>query len=116
MKISFGLRTIALLLAMVFLFAGCVSTTMIQSDPPGAKLYLNGEPVGTTPYTHSDTKPVGSTNIVRLTKEGYEDLTTSFSRNEEVDVGAVIGGIFFLFPFLWTMKYKPFHNYELIEK
>ncbi len=116
MKISLGLRTIALLLALVFLFTGCVSTTMIQSDPPGAKLYLNGEPVGTTPYTHSDTKPVGSTTIVRLTKEGYKDLTTSFSRNEEVDVGAVIGGIFFLFPFLWTMKYKPFHNYELIKE
>jgi hypothetical protein len=51
-----------------------------------------------------------------LTKEGYEDFMASFSRDEEVDVGAVIGGIFFLFPFLWTMKYKPFHTYELERK
>jgi len=48
--------------------------------------------------------------------EGYEDFLGSFSRDEEVDVGAIIGGIFFLFPFLWTMKYKPFHTYELKRK
>jgi hypothetical protein len=36
-----------------------------------------------------------------------------FCRNEEADVGAIIGGIFFLFPFLWTMKYKPGRLYEL---
>jgi hypothetical protein len=49
-----------------------------------------------------------------LEKEGYEPLNTIFSRNEEVDPGAIVGGVFFLFPFLWTMKYKPTHNYELM--
>jgi hypothetical protein len=86
---------------------------MIQSNPSGVKVYLNGEPVGTTPYTHRDTKIVGSTTTVKLKKEGYAPLNTSFSRNEEVDVGAIIGGVFVLVPFLWTMKYKPIHIYEL---
>lgn len=86
---------------------------MIQSNPSGAKVYLNGEPVGTTPYTHQDTKIVGSTTTVKLEKEGYEPLNTSFSRDEEADVGAIIGGIFVWVPFLWTMKYKPTHTYEL---
>jgi hypothetical protein len=86
---------------------------MIQSNPSGAKVYLNGEPVGTTPYTHQDTKIVGSTTIVKLEKEGYEPLNTFFSRNEEADIGAIIGGIFVWVPFLWTMKYKPTHTYEL---
>ncbi|MGM0667471.1 MAG: PEGA domain-containing protein [Bacteroidota bacterium] len=116
MKLSFSVKAIALLLAISVLFASCASTTIIQSDPPGAKLYLNGEPVGETPYTHTDTRIIGSTNTVMLTKEGYEDFMASFSRDEEVDIGAVIGGIFFLFPFLWTMKYKPFHTYELERK
>ena len=98
------------------MFSSCVSTTMIQTSPSGAKVYLDGESVGTTPYTHSDTKVVGSTTTVLIKKEGYEDFVTSISRNEEVDVGAVVGGIFFLFPFFWTMKYKPIHNYELVIK
>jgi hypothetical protein len=86
---------------------------MIQSNPSGAKVYLNDEPVGTTPYIHRDTKIVGSTTTVKLEKEGYDPLNTSFSRDEEVDVGAIIGGLFVLVPFLWTMKYRPIHTYEL---
>lgn len=107
-------KTTSLLLAGAILISGCASTTMIQSSPDGAKLYLNGEPVGTTPYSHTDTKIVGSTNTVKLELQGYEPLNASFSRNEEVDAGAIIGGLLFIFPFLWTMKYKPFHNFELV--
>ena len=106
-------KTISLLLAGAVLLTSCASTTMIQSNPNGAKVYLNGEPVGTTPYTHRDTKIVGSTTTVKLEKEGYDPLNTSFSRDEEVDDGAIIGGIFVLVPFLWIMKYKPTHTYEL---
>ncbi|NUM31898.1 MAG: PEGA domain-containing protein [Bacteroidetes bacterium] len=112
-KKSMTKKTISLLLAGSVLLTSCASTTIIQSNPSGAKVYLNGEPVGTTPYTHRDTKIIGSTNIVKLEKEGYDPLNTSFSRDEEVDVGAIIGGFFVLFPFLWAMKYKPTHTYEL---
>ncbi len=51
---------------------------------------------------------------IRLEKEGYESFNTNICRNEEADVGAIIGGVFLLVPFLWTMKYKPTHTYELI--
>jgi uncharacterized lipoprotein YajG len=44
-------KLLALILAGSILLSGCVSTTMIQSNPSNAKLYLNGEPVGRTPYT-----------------------------------------------------------------
>lgn len=103
----------AILLAGSVLMTSCTSSTMIQSIPTGAKIYIDGEPAGVTPYKHSDTKTIGSTTMVKLEKEGYESMNTNFSRNEEVDAGAVIGGFFFLVPFLWTMKYKPVHTYEL---
>lgn len=107
-------KTISILLSSTILLTSCASTTVIQSNPSGAKVFLNGESVGTTPYTHRDTKIVGCVTSVKLDKEGYNALNTSFSRDEEVDVGAVIGGIFVLVPFLWTMKYKPTHTYELV--
>lgn len=109
-----GTKTISFFLAGSIFVSSCIGTTTIRSIPSGAKLYLNGESVGTTPYTHRDTKIIGSTNYIVLEKAGYEPLNTSFSRDEEVDVGAVIGGCFYLVPFLWTMKYKPNHIYELV--
>lgn len=110
---GFLTRLIASLLGLSIFLTSCSSTTVIQSSPSPARLYLNGEPVGETPYTHTDTRIVGSTTTVRLEKEGYETLHTFFSRDEEADVGAIVGGIFLLFPFLWLMKYKPSHFYEL---
>ena len=42
---------------------------------------------------------IGSTNYIVLEKAGYEPLNTSFSRDEEVDVGAVVCGCFYWYPF-----------------
>ena len=114
MKKEITTKVASVVLAGAMLFSSCGSSTMIQSSPGSAKLYLDGESVGITPYTHRDSKIVGSTTSVKLEKEGYETYNASFSRNEDADVGAIIGRIFFLFPFLWTMKYKPSRTYELV--
>lgn len=112
-KVTKATKVISILLAGSLLLTSCASTTMIQSSPNGAKLYLEGETAGRTPYSLTDTKIVGSCTSVRLEKPGYETFNADICKNEQVDVGAVIGGIFFLFPFLWTMKYKPVHRYDL---
>ena len=96
--------------------SGCSSTTLIQSVPNGAKLYLDGESVGTTPYSLRDTKITGSSTIIKLIMDDYEPLIATITKDEEINAGAVIGGVFFLIPFLWTMEYKPVHNYELIKQ
>lgn len=114
MKIkTFTTKTVSLVLASLIFLSSCASTTMIQSNPSGAKVYLNGEPVGKTPFAYTDTKILGSTTRVKLVKDGYDEYNTSFSRNEEADVGAIIGGILIWVPLLWTMRYKPNHMYEL---
>jgi len=95
------------------LVAGCTSTTVIHSRPEGAKVYEDNVYVGTTPYTQKDTKIVGTKTPLRLTMEGYEPFETHLSKDEKPDVGAIAGGFFFLFPFLWTEGYQPEHTYDL---
>ena len=102
------------ILAIATLVTACASTTKIDSTPAGATLYINGEKAGTTPYTYTDTKIVGSAVQLKIKKEGYEDFQTTLTRNEEADVGAIVGGVFTLVPLLWSMKYKPTHTYELV--
>jgi hypothetical protein len=111
-RFSRSFRLAAAATGLFFLYA-CSSSTIIQSQPSGAKLYLNGEPVGSTPYTMTDTKMIGSITTVRLEAPGYETTTGAITRNEEFDVGACIGGFFLLVPFLWLFKYKPTHTFEM---
>jgi len=94
-------------------FAGCASSTVLQSQPPGARVFLNGQPVGVTPYTMTDTKIIGSTTQVRLEYPGYQPIDTAISRNEELDVLALIGGILVLVPLLWVLDYQPMHLYVM---
>jgi hypothetical protein len=98
---------------IVALFAGCTSTTVIHSKPEGATVYIDDMNVGKTPYTQKDSKIVGTKIVVRLKLEGYEPFETSIYKDEQVDVGAIVGGVFVLFPFLWTEGYQPEHTYEL---
>jgi hypothetical protein len=92
--------------------SGCASTTVIRSSNPNAKIYVDGELKGQGTVSHTDQKIVGSTTHVRLQEEGCQAETFSFSRGEEFDVGACIGGVFVLVPFLWVMKYKPERTFE----
>lgn len=101
------------LFAVANLLHGCASMTIIHSEPEGAKVYADGELKGTTPLSYSDTKIVGSTTHLRLVKDGYQETSVALQRNEEFSVGACIGGVLVLVPFLWIMNYKPEHRYEL---
>jgi hypothetical protein len=94
---------------------GCSSATVIRSNPPGAKVFIDGAYVGTTPYEMADTKIVGSTTSVRLEYPGLQPVHSSIKRSEEFDVVACIGGMFLLVPFLWIMGYKPDRMYDLAQ-
>lgn len=100
-------------LILAISLSACASTTVIDSVPSGATLYLNGAKVGVTPYTHTDTKVIGDINTVLLKKEGYQDYSTAFSRTEKANMRA-IAGFFVLVPLLWAMDYQPNHTYEMM--
>jgi hypothetical protein len=111
---SLFVRSVALVTC--FNLIGCASTTVIRSEPAGANLYIDGSKVGRTPYVLSDTKIVGSSTNIRIEAEGHESFQTVIRRDEELHVGALIGGLFLLVPFLWIMGYRGERTYELEQK
>lgn len=112
-RISLGLTILAV--ATVLFLSGCSSMTMIQTIPPGAKVYVNDELGGETPFALSDTKIIGSTTHLRFENPGFKSFETFIARTEEIDPGPVVCGFIFT-PvwWLWAMKYKPVHTYELV--
>lgn len=107
------LKVCAAALSALTLLSSCASSTVFRTSPSNAKIYVDGKYLGTTPVTYSDTKIVGTSTNVRIEKEGYRTINAVINRSEQADVGAIVGGIFFLVPFLWTMKYNPEHTYEM---
>jgi hypothetical protein len=104
-------KLIALMTVFFFLF-GCASATLIKSNPPGAKLYLDGQLKGETPYTYSDRAAAGTMRTVTLKKEGYKDFNGTVKR-EQLSVPALIGGILFLIPLIWVLEYPNQYIFEM---
>lgn len=55
-----------------------------------------------------------STTHLVLEKEGYEPFEALIVKDEDANVGAIVGGIFIWPVWLWAMKYYPERTYELM--
>jgi hypothetical protein len=67
--------TIGILLSLLLATGGCVERTLtVQSNPPGALVYLNDQEVGRTPVQR-DFKWYGVYEVV-IRKEGYVPIKT----------------------------------------
>ncbi len=98
------------LLTSIF-FAGCSSTTIIQTEPTGASVYLNEKHVGTSPYEMKDKKITASCTNLKLKMPGYKTSYHTICKDEQLNPGALIGGIFLFIPYLWILEYYPVHYY-----
>ncbi len=91
---------------------GCTSSTVIKTSDPDARIFVNGEYVGTGEANYSDRKVAFAGNDVTLRKDGCEPVEYRFQRNEEADIGAIVGGFLVAVPFLWTLEYKEERAFE----
>ena len=65
------------LLGVLFL-SSCSSMTAISSIPAGAKVYINDEYKGVTPYVYQDTKLAFSKIAIKLKKMDIKILIQQF--------------------------------------
>lgn len=90
----------------------CSSGTSILASDPDARIYVNGEYVGTGKGHYSDRKPAFTKQKVTLRKDGCADQRYAFRRNERPDLGAIVGAYYLAVPVLWITQYKHRHAYE----
>ena len=84
--------------AIVLAMSGCATivkgdkqTVSINSNVRGAKVFVNGEQVGTTPFTGQIKRKSGTT--VTLNKDGFESKTVTMTTEiESVFWGNIISG------------------------
>ena len=83
----------------------CASTKIIETQPPGARVFVDGQYVGTTPYELTARRVFWQKKVIRVKKEGYHPQDFVASRGERLNPGAFIGGFFFWPLFFWAGAY-----------
>jgi hypothetical protein len=66
---------IVALLLMATLLAGCSQHAVFLSDPPGAQVFVDGAPIGTTPCQYQYQTGTGGHLHVLVALDGYETVT-----------------------------------------
>ena len=90
----------------------CSSGTSIRVSDPDARIFVNGEYVGTGHAYYSDRKPAFTKQEVTIRKAGCEEQSYVMRRNERPDLGAIVGAYYLAVPVLWLTQYKNQHAYE----
>ena len=103
---------LSILIAALVTLAACSSGTNIRVSDPDARIYVNGEYVGTGKGYYSDRKPAFTKQEVAVRKEGCAEQTFTMRRNERPDLGAIVSAYYLALPILWLTQYKDRHAYE----
>jgi hypothetical protein len=101
-----------IVLACAAFLAACSSGTHIKVSDSDARIYVNGEYVGTGDGYYSDRKPAFSKQEVTVRKDGCDEQSYTMRRNERPDLGAIVSAYYLAVPILWVTQYKHKHAYE----
>lgn len=103
-----------MILAVSLVLSGCASTTSLSVNERQVKIYADGSYLGSGNTSYSDAKIAGASTDIMLEQDGCEAQHHTISRDTGVHVGALIGGFFFVVPFLWITKYKPGYRFNYV--
>ncbi len=109
----------AILIAFLVTSTACTSTTVVNSRPQGARVYIDGAFIGEAPATHSDTVTATTKNLVKLELPGYKQTNGIIAADQWVTskvVFSVICGAFTLIGLvglLWSTEYRPSYEFTL---
>lgn len=103
-------------LVLLFL-TGCVTHTSVyfESNVEDATVYLDGQPIGQTPFTARLSNALWENPDVLIEAEGYQTLRTDLQK--EVKVGNLISGLLLIWPaLLWVYGPESNQYFRLVEE
>lgn len=115
-------KILSFLILSTLVISACSSSMKISTVPEGAKVYIDQEYKGVTPYVHSDQRPFWTDLNVKFVKDDYEDFNVVLRKSDgELNYGAGCGSICLLpiagLPFsLWLFNYPEEKKFELVPK
>lgn len=110
MKAKYVYSAVAVFVLLMFV-SSCATTSRIESDPQGAKVYINGDYLGETPLQETLSNFIGNNYTIRLEKSGYRTLVRVLDK--EGKILEATAGYFLLVPLLWVYGPKSYYYFTM---
>ena len=79
-------RGMSLVLLLAFIIAGCSHTTLINTNPSGANVVIDGNDLGLSPVTFNDSSGVPKSFILKVKKSGYKEINLPIKQSYRGDI------------------------------
>ncbi len=92
---------------------GCLQTSRINTEPPGAQITLNGTPLGKTPIYYNSRAGIPKTYFLEIAKPGCKKAEIKLESNYRADVslGLLVPGIV---PYFFSARLEDEYKYTLL--
>ncbi|MEW5852435.1 MAG: PEGA domain-containing protein [Myxococcota bacterium] len=87
------MRSILVVMALIPTLGACAHQTTVETDPPGAEVYVNGDKVGHAPVSFEDEGGWSRSYEITVRKDGYELHQTSVEQGVFNPVTLAAAGI-----------------------
>ena len=100
-------------LVCLFLIQGCLQTSRINTDPPGAQITLNGAPLGETPVYYNSRAGIPKTYFLEIDRAGCKKVETKLESAYRADIslGLLIPGII---PYFFSARLEDDYKFTLL--
>jgi hypothetical protein len=97
---------VALIVLVTFTGLACSTNTKFVSDPPGAKVYINGEFIGETPCDFNSSTGLPERYHIQLFKDGYSQLNVYIDAEMSLVWALLVVPVTFgvAIPWSWTLE------------
>ncbi len=100
---------------VVISFVSCSTASRFNTQPSGAKLFINGDFVGQTPVVYDDSYGLPARLHVEIKKEGYDDLDMYLDKGAAYRAllpSMLIPYVGFIAP-LWSFSLEDVYRFNL---
>lgn len=101
-------RWFSLLAAVMLGLTACSHRVSINSNPPGARTYVDNQFIGVTPTTFLERSGIGKEYQLRLEKDGYRTYSTKEKQKLNL--------VYLLFSLLFTCGVGTFWSFTLEDR
>lgn len=104
---------IAFVLICLLFIQGCLQTSRINTDPPGAQVTLNGAPLGETPVYYNTRAGIPKSYFMEIERPGCKKVETKLESTYRADLSLalLIPGII---PYFFSARLEDDYKYSLL--
>ncbi len=107
-------KAAALGACMLFTLSACEHVSRINTEPEGARVFINGVPIGTTPTIYKSRSGLPETLYVKIEKKGYktlDNITIDKHYRADVSLALLLLGIV---PYFFSARLEDQYIWPLI--